>query len=74
MRIDFGYRRNGTRGFVQTLSVLRSPADAKMLAYTAKRVQERLRLHRNSPPSLTSRSSLTTNATVSSGKLWGTLA
>jgi hypothetical protein len=40
MRIDYGYRRNGTRGFVQTLSVSRSPADAKLLAYTAKRVQD----------------------------------
>jgi hypothetical protein len=32
MRIDYGYRRNGTRGFVQALSVLRAPADAKLLA------------------------------------------
>lgn len=41
MRIDFSYRRNGTRGFVQTLSVTRSPADAKLLAYTAERIQSR---------------------------------
>ena len=40
MRLDYGYRRNGTRGFVQTLSVSRSPADAKLLAYTAKRVHD----------------------------------
>src|SRR5882724_8714686 len=40
MRIDYGYRRNGTRGFVQTLSVSRSPGDAKLLAYTAKRIHE----------------------------------
>lgn len=26
MRIDYGYRRNGTRGFVQTLSVTARPA------------------------------------------------
>lgn len=39
MRLDYAYRRNGTRGFVQTLSVTRSPADAKLLAYTAERVQ-----------------------------------
>lgn len=38
MRIDYSYRRNGTRGFVQTLSVTRSPADAKLLAYTAERI------------------------------------
>jgi hypothetical protein len=41
MRIDFSYRRNGIRGFVQTLSVTRSPADAKLLAYTAERIQSR---------------------------------
>ena len=41
MRIDYGYRRNGTRGFVHTLSVTRSPADAKLLAYTAERIQAR---------------------------------
>jgi hypothetical protein len=34
MRIDYSYRRNGTRGFVQTLSVSRSPGNAKGLAYT----------------------------------------
>jgi Protein of unknown function (DUF3037) len=38
MRIDYSYRRNGTRGFVQTLSVTRSPTDAKLLAYTAERI------------------------------------
>jgi len=38
MRIDYSYRRNGTRGFVQTLSVTRAPADAKLLAYTAERI------------------------------------
>jgi hypothetical protein len=41
MRFDYGYRRNGTRGFVQTLSVTRAPADAKLLAYTARRIQEK---------------------------------
>lgn len=39
MRLDYGYRRNGTRGFVQTLSVTRAPADAKLLAYTAGRIR-----------------------------------
>jgi len=38
MRLDYSYRRNGTRGFVQTLSVTRAPADAKLLAYTAQRI------------------------------------
>jgi hypothetical protein len=38
MRLDYSYRRNGTRGFVQTLSVSRAPADAKLLAYTAERI------------------------------------
>jgi hypothetical protein len=39
MRLDYSYRRNGTRGFVHTLSVTRAPADAKLLAYTAERIQ-----------------------------------
>jgi hypothetical protein len=38
MRIDYSYRRNGTRGFLQTLSVSRAPGDAKMLAYTTERI------------------------------------
>jgi hypothetical protein len=38
MRLDYSYRRNGTRGFVQTLSVSRAPADAKLFAYTAERI------------------------------------
>jgi hypothetical protein len=41
MRLDYSYRRNGTRGFVQALSVTRAPADAKLLAYTAERVQSK---------------------------------
>jgi DUF3037 family protein len=41
MRIDYCYRRNGTRGYVQTLSVSRAPADCKTCAYTAKRIAER---------------------------------
>ena len=38
MRLDYSYRRNGTRGFLQALSVTRAPADAKLLAYTAERI------------------------------------
>jgi hypothetical protein len=42
MRIDYGYRRNGTRGFVQTLSVSRAPGDVKSLAYTVERIREKV--------------------------------
>ena len=38
MRIDFGYRRNGTHGFVHTLLVNRAPGEVKNLAYTAERI------------------------------------
>lgn len=38
MRIDYCYRRNGARGYVQTLSVSRSPTDCKLYAYTASRI------------------------------------
>jgi Protein of unknown function (DUF3037) len=41
MRLDFSYRRNGSRGFVHAVSVSRAPQDAKLLAYTAKRIQEK---------------------------------
>lgn len=43
MRLDYGYRHNGTRGFVQLLSVTRSPKDCKELAYTADRIARRAR-------------------------------
>jgi hypothetical protein len=35
MRLDYAYRVNGTRGYVQALSLGRDPAQAKVLAYTA---------------------------------------
>jgi hypothetical protein len=38
LRIDYSYRRNGTRGFAHTLPVSRSPGDAKVLAYTAEHI------------------------------------
>jgi len=41
MRIDYSYRRNGTRGYVQALSVSRAPADCKLYAYTAARIAAR---------------------------------
>jgi hypothetical protein len=42
MRIDYAYRRNGTRGFVQTLSVSRAPGDVKSLAYTVERIRNKV--------------------------------
>jgi hypothetical protein len=42
LRLDFGYRFNGTRGFVQTVPLGRDPAQAKVLAYTAECVRARL--------------------------------
>ena len=39
MRIDYGYRRNGTRGFVHTLSVSRAPGEVKSLVYTVERIR-----------------------------------
>jgi len=41
MRIDYCYRRNGTRGFVQTMSVSRSPMACKEYAYTAQYIAPR---------------------------------
>jgi hypothetical protein len=43
MRIDYGYRRNGTRGFLQTLSVTRAPGDVKSLAYTVERIRGKVK-------------------------------
>lgn len=42
LRIDFAYRRQGTRGFVHTLSIERDAAEAKIVAYTAERIRRRL--------------------------------
>ena len=44
LRLDYSYRRNGTQGFVHTLSVTRAPSDAKTLAYTVERIQAKSRL------------------------------
>ncbi len=43
MRLDFGYQRNGTRGFVHALALGRDPAQAKVLAFTAERIRARLK-------------------------------
>jgi len=42
MRIDYGYRRNGTRGFVQTLSVSRAPNEVKSWAYTVEAIRKKV--------------------------------
>ena len=42
MRLDYGYRVNGTRGFLQAVSLGRDPAQAKVLAYTAECIRARL--------------------------------
>lgn len=42
MRIDFSYRRNGTRGFVQSVPLGRDPGQAKLLAFTANAIRERV--------------------------------
>ncbi|HEY2352147.1 MAG TPA: DUF3037 domain-containing protein [Candidatus Acidoferrum sp.] len=44
LRIDYSYRRNGTRGFVHTLSLTRAPGDFKQLAYTAERIHAKEKL------------------------------
>jgi hypothetical protein len=44
MRIDYSYRRNGTQGFLHTLSITRAPGDAKLLAYTAGHILTKARL------------------------------
>jgi Protein of unknown function (DUF3037) len=42
MRIDFAYRRNGTRGFVHSFALGRDPGQAKLLAYTAGAIRQRV--------------------------------
>jgi Protein of unknown function (DUF3037) len=42
LQLDYGYQRNGTRGFVHAVSLGRDPNQAKGLAYTAGRVRARL--------------------------------
>ena len=42
MRLDFSYRRNGTRGFVHAVALGRDPGQAKLLAYTAGAIRERI--------------------------------
>lgn len=44
-RMDYSYRRNGTRGFVHTLSVTRAPQDAKSLSYNVRHIAEKAPYH-----------------------------
>lgn len=41
LRFDFGYRKNGTRGFVHTISVTRAPNDCAVLAHNAQMIAKR---------------------------------
>lgn len=42
LRLDYTYRRNGTRGFVQALPLGRDPGQAKILAFTADAIRAKL--------------------------------
>ncbi len=42
LRLDYSYRRNGTRGFIQALALSRDPSQAKVLAYTADAIRAKL--------------------------------
>ena len=44
-RLDYSYRRNGTRGFVHALSVMRAPQDAKSLAYNVQHIAGKAPYH-----------------------------
>lgn len=42
LRLDYGYRYDGTRGFVEALSLERDASEAKVFAFTAERIRLRL--------------------------------
>ncbi len=42
MKLDFGYRRNGMRGFAHALALSRDPAQAKALAFTAEAIRAKI--------------------------------
>lgn len=44
-RIDYSYRRNGTRGFIHAISVSRAPLDAKSMAYNVKHIADKASYH-----------------------------
>ncbi len=41
LHIDYAYRYNGTRGYIQTVALGRDPSQAKVLAYTAECIRAR---------------------------------
>ena len=42
MRVDYAYRRNGTRGYLQALALGRDPGQAKVLAFTAEAIRAKI--------------------------------
>lgn len=42
MRVDYAYRKNGTRGFLQALALGRDPGQAKVLAFTAEAIRAKI--------------------------------
>jgi Protein of unknown function (DUF3037) len=42
LRLDYAYRKNGTRGFAQALPLERDPEAAKVLAFTAERIGKKI--------------------------------
>lgn len=42
LRLDYGYRYNGTRGYLQAVALGRDPSQAKVLAYTAECIRSRV--------------------------------
>lgn len=42
LKIDYGYRSNGTTGFIHAISLWRDPGQAKVLAYTAECIRARV--------------------------------
>lgn len=41
LRLDYGYRRNGTHGYIHALSLARDATQAKVLAYTFQSIRAR---------------------------------
>lgn len=42
MRLDYGYRYNGTRGYLHPVALGRDPVQAKVLAYTAEQIRRQV--------------------------------
>ena len=42
LRVDYSYRSNGTRGFMQALALGRDPAQAKVLAFTVEAIRAKI--------------------------------